>query len=163
MRTCGSGPWGWNGFFSQPGAFLLFYDLPALRIGGVEVTLSPAGHGGTAPAKGQQLTFGTLFKLGVIPIRLHLTDPNIGQPVVKHIAYLAVLDPAAGVYIPGGQDRQMTVSAVASAVDDALLYGIGNFENAGLVFIQCPKMVLFVKPGLTARRLVLLHPRTLNR
>ena len=69
---------------------------------------------------------------------------------------MAVLHPAAGIHIPCRQDRQMTVPAVASAVDHAVLHRVRDPEFPGLIFVQRPQMVFLIKVRLTSRRLILL-------
>ena len=66
-----------------------------------------AGHGGASPAPGQEFTLGTLLEFCIVPICLHFTDPHIGQPVLKDVAHLAVLYPAAGKHIAGGQNSKV--------------------------------------------------------
>ena len=44
----------------------------------------------------------------------------------------------------------MAAAAVAAAIDHSFFHGFWNFESAGFVFVQCPKMVFFVEIGITA-------------
>lgn len=119
--------------------------LPALRIGGVKIPVLAACHGGTAAAPGQQFTFGAFLKFPIVPIALHLADPHVGDPISKDISNLTVLHPAAGENISRGQDGQVAVAAVASAVDCAVFRSFRDFERAGLIFIQGPEVIFLLK------------------
>ena len=124
---------------------IVLYFLPALRVCGIEVSVLAACHGGAAPAERQQLAFAALFELRVIPVLLHLADPDIRQLIGEHIGHLAVLHPAASIHIPGGEDRQVAVAAVAAAVNRPFFRRFRDFERSGLVFVQRPEMVFLLK------------------
>ena len=83
--------------------------------------------------------------------------PDIRQPVTKHIGNLAVLYPAAGIHIPGGEDGQVAVAAVAAAVDHTVLHGFGDFECPGFVLVQRPQVIFLIKVGLAACGLIFLE------
>lgn len=51
----------------------------------------------------------------------------------------------------------MTVSAVASAVNHSFFHSFRNLECAGFIFVQRPEVILLVKIGLAASRLILLE------
>ena len=78
---------------------------------------------------------------------LHLADPHIGQPILEHIARPAVLHPAAGIHIARGQDGQMAVAAVATAIDHAVLVDSIQREYPRLVLVQRPEVVFLVEIG----------------
>ena len=118
------------------------------RQGVIFAVCHPACHGRAAPAECQQLTFAALFKFCVVPVLFHLAYPDIRQPVGEHIGDLAVLYPAAGIHIPGGEDRQVAVAAVAAAVDHTVLHGFGDFARPGFVLIQRPQVIFLVEVGL---------------
>jgi len=78
------------------------YFFPALGIFIVKIPVRPACHCRTAPTPCPQFTFGTLLKLIVFPILLHLAHPYIRQTVLKNIGYLTILHSAAGIDISVG-------------------------------------------------------------
>lgn len=113
-------------------------------------------HCGAAAAVRQQFAFCALFEFAVIPIGLHPADPHVCDPVRKNISHLAVLDPAAGIDIPGRKNSHMAVAAVAAAVYHAVLRILRDFEYPFFIFVKRPKMVFFVEAGLAAFGLVFL-------
>ena len=136
---------------------IFFYLLPALRICGIEVPVFAACHGRTATAERQQFAFTALFKFFVFTVLLHFANPHISQPVRKNISDLAVLYTAAGINISRRKNRQVAVAAVAAAVNHTVLYGFGDFERPGFVFVQCPQVVFFIEISLTAFGFVFLE------
>ena len=92
----------------------------------------------------------------IISVGFHLADPHIGQPILKNIAYLAVLYPAAGINVAVRQDRYMAVAAVAATVDHAFLSIFRDLKLPGFICIQCPKVILLIKIGFTSGSFVCL-------
>ena len=89
--------------------------LPALWICCIKISILSACNRRASAAERQQLTLGAFLKFRIIPIRFHLSNPHIGNPVRKNICHMAVLHAAAGVEITVRENGQMAVSAVAAA------------------------------------------------
>ena len=116
---------------------------PALRVRAIKATCGAVGHGGAAPAVRQKLAAGTFFKGTVVPVSLHVFEPDMGQIIFKdaHSAWQT----AAGVNVAVGQYGQMAVAAVAATVDYSRFRVFGNLKLSCFIVIQRPQMVLSSK------------------
>ena len=121
--------------------------LPALGIRSVKVMGSSVGDGRAAAAEAEELAAATFLELLILAELFHLRPgPKIIKQGFTDITNDAV-EPPAGHHIAIGADGEMAVPAVAAVVNQIVRKPLRNLEQAVLIQIQRPKMVLQVEIG----------------